>query len=108
MQVPSMQDPLNATSLSSCDETEGFKRSNRNGNWPVTAASRVSQRDRPQNTKFLKSNQIYKTVIQNGTDFTQAIPGRNWMQTNQIHSHINSTNQNHSDRIPETRAKKLV
>jgi hypothetical protein len=56
-----MQDPLNATSLSSCDETEGFKRSNRNSNWQVTAARRVSQRkskeeSRPQNTQILKSN----------------------------------------------------
>jgi hypothetical protein len=86
MQVPSVQEPLNAASLSSCDETEGFKRSKHNGNWPVRRKNNLDLRT----PKF--SNQIYKTVIQNGTDFIQTIPGRNWMQTNQIHSHINSTN----------------
>lgn len=97
--------PLNTTSLRSCDETDGFKRSSRNGNWPVSAVSRVSQREierKMSASEHPKSQIKYKTVIQNGSDFIQAISGRNWMQTSQIHSHINSKSQNHSNRIPET------
>jgi len=56
-----LQEPLNFTSLGSCDGTKGFKLSNPRVNWPVAADCQFSQREPenkfwPRSTLVLNSN----------------------------------------------------
>ena len=59
-----LQEPLNFTSLGSCDGTKGFKLSNPRVNWPVAADCQFSQRE-PENKVWPRSTLVLNSNLQN-------------------------------------------